>query len=66
METDHILVRLRDAFLHTLPHSVEDMTDQPLYIAVAIWGLHSEQPGNIRCRALKILRVENVTHNYRS
>lgn len=37
METDRILVRVRDEFSHILPPVVADMIDQPLYIAVAMW-----------------------------
>ncbi|ECA9682695.1 CaiF/GrlA family transcriptional regulator [Salmonella enterica subsp. enterica] len=105
METDRVLVRVRDEFSHILPPVVADMIDQPLYIVVAMWGLRedtllttkvvsrtflltqgrardilhyivhegrshvvcntlilsSENSGNDRCRALKIMQVNKAS-----
>lgn len=99
---EHLVLLCCGSHSHTLPAVVRDVAEQPLYIAVALWGLrcrmllttenvsrafsltqgrardilhyishegrchvtcerrilHTGQPGNSRCRALKIIRVD--------
>ncbi|EHB3750474.1 hypothetical protein QNC13_003151 [Salmonella enterica] len=38
MEVDDVVTIVRDGFWHTLPPLVAGLSDQPLYIAVAMWG----------------------------
>ncbi len=38
MEVDDVVTIVRDGFRHTLPSLVAELSDQPLYIAVAMWG----------------------------
>lgn len=39
VDAKNVFTRVRDGFFHTLPDDVANLSDQPFYIAVAMWGL---------------------------
>ncbi|ECG8304860.1 CaiF/GrlA family transcriptional regulator [Salmonella enterica subsp. enterica] len=54
METNVVYLQDGCGFTHTLPAVVRDATEQPLYIAIALWGLRSSQ----------LLTTENVSRAF--